>query len=692
MANQNVQNVRFLRNGTLFESREAARTALNGQTLTTEKDGSAILARYGSGNAVKTLVGWVFYAANDSKSITIFDIDDIGTDVQQAIDEINSKIGTGITTANTATAQLAALSGSSSDTSATTSVAGAKKYADQKISDAVSALDYSDTAVAGSYVSQVTEADGVIAVERVALPDASTVSGDSKVVIDVTQDKGAITATASNITGVKLAGYSEGTDADIASTDTLGEALGKLQAQINAMDLTVISGNGEVITSISEADGKVSASKTAIKDVKLTGYVKDSSVIGSIEATDDIEDALSKLENKAAAITIANADGSINVTTGVSGTDINVNIKSSEKVLAKDGNNGIYTDIKLSGITPSSTTVKEEYALIATDGSQLGTSIKVYKDSSVVNITYQSDPEEAHYQNLIYTYVDISGNTQTEYVDISALVLEAEFASGITVTDHVAHGVVDPTSENFLTVGANGFKLSGVQDAIGTAISGLDVSDSAVAGKYVSQVSETDGKISVSRANVSEAILNNYSKGSTSGAVTSTDTVNEAISKLEVRIDGEIAALDATVSGETTDGKVNVKVTETDGKITAVDVVGTDIASSSALTAEITARKAVDGQNGQIYVANANKTYITGATSLNDADIKLNDALKSLSDETVNQVKVNNIALAETSNAVNIQISAVNGTGASATPIVINTDSNTGAVTIQLEGIDCGTY
>ena len=46
----------------------------------------------------------------------------------------------------------------------------------------------------------------------------------------------------------------------------------------------------------------------------------------------------------------------------------------------------------------------------------------------------------------------------------------------------------------------------------------------------------------------------------------------------------------------------------------------------------------------------------------------------------------------ETSNSVNVQISAVAGTGASVTPIVVNTDSSTGAVTIQLEGLDCGTY
>lgn len=122
MANNNVQNVRFLRNGSLYATREAALTGLNGQTLSAEQDGSIILARYGSGNEVKTLVGLV-YVNGDNKSLTIFDIEGASGDVEKLRQEINAKLGEGVTSANTATAQLTALSGSASDTSAVTSVA-----------------------------------------------------------------------------------------------------------------------------------------------------------------------------------------------------------------------------------------------------------------------------------------------------------------------------------------------------------------------------------------------------------------------------------------------------------------------------------------------------------------------------------------------------------------------------------------
>jgi len=632
--NNNVKNVKFLRNQNPFESREDARQALVDNKGIAE-DGTSLLARYTVSGEVKTIVGYVA-VVGETHHLTIIDVEGASSDVEELRKEINAKLGEGITSDNTATEQLAALSGSSSDASGVTSVWGAKAYAD----DLISTLDYTDTVVTGSYVSAVNEADGRISVTRVALPDASSVSGDNKVVTDVTQSKGAITATASNITSIKLAGYAEGTDADIAATDTLGQALGKLQAQINAMDKDASAVDGQVVTTVSEADGKITEAKANVKDLQLGGYVKNTSATGGIASTDTLNEALSKLENKAAAITITNADGSINVATATSGTDINVNINSGEHVLAKDGAAGLYTNIALSSITPSSTTVREEYQLTATDGTKLGDTIKIYKDSSIskIYLGYSTDTVDedsgvitsgttGEAQSLNYVYHKEDGKYEMVHVDVSKFLVESEFASGVTAdATGIVHGVVDTDSETnsggtaFLTVGADGFKVSGIKQEI-------------------------------------------------------IDRINE---------------LDADLSGNTT--HVKVGVAEADGKITAVTVDETDIASASALAAEIAARKAVDGQDGQTYAANAGKTYISGATSLNDADIKLNDALKVLSDNTVNEVQVNGTALAESNNVVNIQISATNGTGAASTPLIVNTNDGTGAVTIQLEGLDCGTY
>ena len=744
---QNVQNVRFLRNGTLFTSRTLANNALTGHTLTAEMDGSAILARYQEGgDPIKTLVGFVYFKDSSNKSITVFDIDDAGADVEQKIDalrtEINNKLGTTfISSSNTVEANLTALSGDSATAnSGDTSVEGAKKYADQKILDAVSALDYSDTAVAGEYVSQVTEADGVIAVTRVALPTVAAISETGKAITAVSESLGEISATAGTINAefVNIAD----TGSLITATNVEG-ALAEIAAEIDGMDLAEVSGEGEVITAVSEADGVVSASKTAIKDVKLTGYVKNTAATGAIEATDDIEDALSKLENKAAAITINDEDGSISVTPTTSGTDISVNINSGEHVLAKNGNAGVYTDIKLSAVTPSSTTVKEEYSLVATDGSVLGTNIKIYKDSSVVSISYITDPSDAHYQNLEYQYIDVSGNTKTEYVDISSLVLEAEFASGVTVTNHVAHGVVDPTSEKdssndpFLTVGASGFKVDGIKDEIEATIDGLNAtvgSQTVATGKHVAvEVVEAEGVITavtVTEDNIADAddladeitARTNADTELSNRLGTGVTTANTATAQLTALsgdsnsvsgdtsvegakryADGVLAAavdgLDAEVTGGTTAGTatsdhVQVIVSEANGKLTAVTVTETNIADADDLANEIAARKAVDGVAGDAYTADTNANYISGASSLYGADQALDTALKALSDATVNQVKVNNVALTETANAVNVQISGATAaaTASNGEAIVVTTDNSTGAITLGLASIDCGTY
>ena len=267
--------------------------------------------------------------------------------------------------------------------------------------------------------------------------------------------------------------------------------------------------------------------------------------------------------------------------------------------------------------------VREAYKVVSYTGeeteqtvyTQVGDTIKIYKDSSLVE-TYigssydtvaetngqpvitkyiwelkETDPElaehitqaqyeeldaetQAKYQeielqnfNLVYQLAD--GTYSLTHIDISKFLAENEFKDGLKVENGVVKIKIDTTSESYITVSENGLKVSGVDASI------------------------TD----------------------------------------------EIGKLDATVRGNlnnddtiATDKKVGVKVVETDGKVTNVTVVENDIASATDLTNEITARKAVDGQNGQTYTANSETTYISDATSLNNADVKLDTAIADLAD------------------------------------------------------------
>lgn len=122
--------------------------------------------------------------------------------------------------------------------------------------------------------------------------------------------------------------------------------------------------------------------------------------------------------------------------------------------------------------------VKEAYKLVDEDGTQVGETIKIYKDSSLISVALvDADAEGNAGQYLKYTYVKADGNEEIVYLNVSELLVEAEFKNGLEVSAAGEVSVkVDAASEAFLTVGADGVKLSGVQnaiDAVKTEVNGV---------------------------------------------------------------------------------------------------------------------------------------------------------------------------------------------------------------------------
>ena len=628
----NLRTIQFLRNAQMYASLEAAKSALNAKASEL-LDGSPVVGRY----TVQT-----GESASDTEIRTILGIVANGTisffNNTEEIDNVLQNLDFG-PEGGSSSSVIDFIQQTDGKISATTKNVGQLTLAGYAKGESDAAVDTADTINAAiSKLENQIDAEETARANQFLATSAASVADDNKVITDVTQTNGVISATASNITGVKLTGYTEAAEvADIADTDTLGQALGKLQKTIHEMDKNADAVDGQVVTTVSEADGVVSETKANVKDLQLGGYEKTNDT-GDIASADTINVALSKLENKAAAITINDENGSINVTPTVSGTDISVHIKTGENVIKLDGEGGgIYTNISLSSITPSSDTVKEEYQLTATDGTKLGESIKIYKDSSIVSITYITDPTDAHYQNLEYVSIDASGNTQTEYVDISSLVLEAEFGSGITVTDHVAHGVVDPSSESFFTVGADGFKVAGISAFVQSEIESLDATGGTQAiatGKHVAvEVVEADGKITDVTvveddiANASDltqeiadreagdtALSDRLGTGVTSAntataqfaalsgdtASTSADTSVEGAKRYaDAILANSVAGLDADESGST--AHVTVGVLEVDGVISAVTVSEDNIANADDLT-ELSGKTVatITSENGSI--------------------------------------------------------------------------------------------
>ena len=736
----NVENVKFLRNQRPFESREAARQALV-TNINVADDGTSLLARYSveesGATVIKTIVGYV--AEYDSKKhLTIIDVEGASGDVEKLREEINAKLGGGITSANTATAQLAALSGNDQSTSAETSVEGAKRYADAKISELdVTAI----TAGEGQFIKSVSQADGKVSATTADMPSVNEIGVQGQAIVAVKQDKGTISASAGTINAqyVNIADSGEKFSATTVE-GALAELDTKIINTIDGLDYTgVTTGDGVIITNVTETNGVVSAASANVGGLKLTDYTKGTDS-GSVVATDSINEAFSKLEKqidaekdaRAAAISsldysdsavakkfvtdVSETDGVIAVNRGTisssaetmvltdntdGGVNFEVNIDNNtiiqdaqtKKLKVADaalvqyegdtktiaispvqgGVRTVSSIITLSSVTPSSTTVKEEYALKNASGETIGSTIKIYKDSSLVSITYIKDPADTHYQNLEYVYIDASGNTQTEYVDMSSLVLEAEFASGVTFSDGVAHGVVDSTSETFLTVGTNGFKLSGVQNAIDTAVSGavetLDANVSGNSTHVTVGVGEEDGvitSVTVSEDNIANA---NDLAGLSAKTVTEVASSNSSIS---------------ATSSATADGTVKYDIVTDADKIQMSGFSADSASALSGIAGSDSIATAFEKTNAVI----TENERVTAA-ALTDLDGRLD----VVEDKYISGVSVNGNAVTIANKVAPISIKAATSavTATSTEAIVVNTDAN-GNITLGISSINCGYY
>lgn len=234
------------------------------------------------------------------------------------------------------------------------------------------------------------------------------------------------------------------------------------------------------------------------------------------------------------------------------------------------------------------TNVKEAWGLFDEDGAQSGSTIKIYKDSSLKEVKLEG-------QILKFTYILADGSESTVDVDVAAFLHESEFGDGLQVVEHVISVKKDAASEAFLSVSADGIKLSGVQDAI-------DAAESAAKGHADGLKSTIDAYTVNGKAISSNPVL-----GAGDIAYTESATVASAIAALEAaigqggsvesQISSAIAALNADVTS-TNGTHVNVQVVETAGKITAVNITESDIASAQGL-ADLTALvgTAADGKD-----------------------------------------------------------------------------------------------
>lgn len=571
-----IPTIQLFRNNNILDGRAAAVGALEGQKANVP-DGGLILARYSGGttpNVIKTILGIVRYNGVNS-DITIFDVE------------------------------------------------GAAENTAAAITTAIGKLDKADSAVDGEYVTAVSENDGIITVTRKALPSLTTQSESGKAITAITQNNGLVNVAFGGVAAANVS-VADASSAFTGNTveavlleiqNSLDSAIGQggsvgtqISNAINALNLTSVGGTGKVITTVSQANGRVSASATDLTAANVGATASSSSTTAvAVEGT-TVAAQISSLATSIKSVSGAAKSYSISAITDT--TEI--------------------TALNLG------TNVKEAYALVDEDGAQAGSTIKIYKDSSLKSVALTTGGTEAQpRQFLTFTYILANGDESTVNVDVSTFLAESEFKNGLEVVNGVVNVKIDTASEdNFLTVGADGVKLSGVQNAINTAAAKAHTVVNAKDDGHVRVAVTNDGThdvVTVSEEDIASAAL--------LGTADDASTKQTAFGKIA----NEAAVREAAIQ-----------------------------AQRDALNAEIAARKAVDGINGDAYTAKTDANYISDATSLFNADAKLDAAIKTVA--TALNTETNNRTSADTalsnrlgdgvtaSSTATLQLQALSGT------------------------------
>lgn len=214
---------------------------------------------------------------------------------------------------------------------------------------------------------------------------------------------------------------------------------------IEGLDVTDTPVDGQFVTAVSETDGKVEITRGTVAAKNVT----------------------------AEAVTAADA---VTVEEGTVASQI-VSLAKSLKTV--EGNAAKYRVVtltaeeiaKLSGVVTAN--VDRAYKVVsytgewdtATDKSQVGDAIVIYKDSALESVTASGDENTV----ITFKYKLADGTPETVSVDLGKAIFESEMGNGIMVADSKIAIKLAEGNEKFLTVDANGLKLTGVQDAINAA-------------------------------------------------------------------------------------------------------------------------------------------------------------------------------------------------------------------------------
>ena len=428
--------------------------------------------------------------------------------------------------------------------------------------------------------------------------------------------------------------------------------------QSGAKSITII----DVEDLKSDAKVEVDALKKAVDDLKgnpSTSTSGDTSVEGAKRYTDgkiaelDVTDAA--VENQYVS-SVSETDGKITVSraaipiVGVTDTKENDKFVTSIKL---EGN-----IVKAERAQITSSQVSRE-ATTSITGVTVEAALKEVKDRSIVSLSSTTPSDGVLKKYTLYQNGETIGDIDIpkDLVVTSGSVVKGTWSGNVFTEVESGNGTA--------------LKLVIANQTAPVYINTLDLVKDHVGGNGI-LISDTN-EISIRIADGNEG---NFLKLDAGGL--KLEGVDAAIKKSATVVEKKADDAHITVSSRT----------ETDGHI--VYTIGSDnIASADSITAETATRKVIEGQSGNTYTANTGATYISGATSLNDADVKLDEAIKNLS-SSVGKATIlagNGISVDNTpTDGTKVSVKLVNeGSGLELT-------ENGLSINLSEITLDCGTY
>ena len=476
----------------------------------------------------------------------------------------------------------------------------------------ITLLKAADNSIVVGDITESGVTDGsTIKVNVKAVGDADGLKlGNDGLYVDLTKTTASITANTQAIADE----IARAKNAEQANANAISKEVTDREAAINGLNAGIKGGNGKFIQSVKEEKGVITAVEADLTAAAVA-YNKTGDKV--ITSATNVSAAIKELDAKVA----ANKDAELTYKT--------VKLTDEEVTALADAN------------------VKEAYKVVSVnkEGTKttVGDIIKIYKDSSLVSIDYtevNNNSKKGQFLKYVYTLAD--GTEKTVYVDMSKLVDQAEVEKGIQAIDgKLSIKLAEGNEANFLTVDANGLKLSGVQTAIDTAKN--EVQNNLNAEITRAKAAEKANADAIKVLNGAETVTGSVAKAV---ADAKKELLGDAAAEYNTlgKLEDKIQALDVKATKAhtevvaKTDGHVRVAVADsTDGTHKVVTVSENDIASAAALTAEINRAKAAEDKieasvglaadgshvktNGN-YTKNA--TTVVGEISALDTQVKTN--------------------------------------------------------------------